>query len=288
MKQRHHNQSLPFHEGSGIRSKQVSRRAKPPEKWSLRVDMPLVRESPATRTGSSSACARRPRVYGLCRDLQQAAQEAFIVIDLNAKNNVIDKRLVTLGLLDASLVHPREVFPRRDREQRAASLSVTTTRRAIRRRARRMSASPGNSWTPAASSQSALSITSSSAGRIPPAPAPPRSSVCAKPAWSSSPSEGAPHMNIIAAHKYVSPRARPLTPEEAEVRRLAYALKIPRPRRARPPPRPGPAPRRRRGPATHIVLMPVRTAPATWTPTPIRERTRRRGSPALTPPAACK
>ncbi|MCE9615061.1 MAG: hypothetical protein K8T26_12355 [Lentisphaerae bacterium] len=34
-------------------------------------------------------------------------------------------------------------------------------------------------------------------------------------------------MRIIAAHKYISPRARPLTPEEAEVRRIAYALKIP-------------------------------------------------------------
>ncbi len=34
-------------------------------------------------------------------------------------------------------------------------------------------------------------------------------------------------MNIIAAHKYVSPRARTLTPEEAEVRRIAYALKVP-------------------------------------------------------------
>jgi hypothetical protein len=36
-----------------------------------------------------------------------------------------------------------------------------------------------------------------------------------------------PHMRIIAAHKYVSPRSRLITPEEAEVRRLAYALKIP-------------------------------------------------------------
>jgi hypothetical protein len=34
-------------------------------------------------------------------------------------------------------------------------------------------------------------------------------------------------MNNISAHKYVSPRARPLTPEEAEVRRIAYALKVP-------------------------------------------------------------
>jgi predicted amidophosphoribosyltransferase len=34
-------------------------------------------------------------------------------------------------------------------------------------------------------------------------------------------------MNTISAHKYVSPRARPLTPEESEVRRIAYALKVP-------------------------------------------------------------
>ena len=36
-------------------------------------------------------------------------------------------------------------------------------------------------------------------------------------------------MNILAARLYVSPRTRPLTPEEAETRRLAYALKEPDP-----------------------------------------------------------
>ncbi len=34
-------------------------------------------------------------------------------------------------------------------------------------------------------------------------------------------------MHIIYAEKYVSPRERPLTPEEFEVRRIAYALKAP-------------------------------------------------------------
>jgi predicted amidophosphoribosyltransferase len=34
-------------------------------------------------------------------------------------------------------------------------------------------------------------------------------------------------MNIVYARKYVSPRGRPLTPEERETRRLAYALKVP-------------------------------------------------------------
>jgi len=33
-------------------------------------------------------------------------------------------------------------------------------------------------------------------------------------------------MHIIYAEKYVSPRERPLTPEEQEVRRIAYALKV--------------------------------------------------------------
>ena len=36
-----------------------------------------------------------------------------------------------------------------------------------------------------------------------------------------------PPIDILSAHKYVSPRSRPLTPEEVEVRRIAYALKIP-------------------------------------------------------------
>ena len=36
-------------------------------------------------------------------------------------------------------------------------------------------------------------------------------------------------MNIRAARKYVSPRVRPLTADEAETRRLAYALKVPSP-----------------------------------------------------------
>ena len=90
--------------------KQVSRRAKPPEKWSFRVDLPLVRESLRDETGSAVRARTPADISALCADLRQSAQEAFIVIDLNAKNNVIDKRLITLGLLDASLVHPREVF----------------------------------------------------------------------------------------------------------------------------------------------------------------------------------
>ena len=65
-------------------------------------------------------------------------------------------------------------------------------------------------------------------------------------------------MNIIAAHKYVSPRSRPLTPEEAEVRRIAYALKVPTPEACETAARDlAPLLDAAEAPDMHIVLMPV-------------------------------
>jgi hypothetical protein len=65
-------------------------------------------------------------------------------------------------------------------------------------------------------------------------------------------------MRIIAAHKYVSPRSRPITPEEAEVRRLAYALKIPTSEACTIAAQAlAPLLDSAEAPATHIVLMPV-------------------------------
>ena len=67
-----------------------------------------------------------------------------------------------------------------------------------------------------------------------------------------------PEMRIITAHKYVSPRARPLTPEEPEVRRIAYALKVPTPEACETAARDlAPLLDAAEAPATHIVLMPV-------------------------------
>jgi hypothetical protein len=65
-------------------------------------------------------------------------------------------------------------------------------------------------------------------------------------------------MRIIAAHKYVSPRSRPITPEEAEVRRLAYALKIPTSEACTIAAQAlAPLLDSAEAPTTHIVLMPV-------------------------------
>jgi predicted amidophosphoribosyltransferase len=65
-------------------------------------------------------------------------------------------------------------------------------------------------------------------------------------------------MNTISAHHYVSPRARPLTHEEQEVRRIAYALKVPTVDACETAARDlAPLLDAAEAPGTHIVLMPV-------------------------------
>lgn len=49
-------------------------------------------------------------VLPLISDISNKQQEYFICISLNGANEVIEKRIVTVGLLDKSQVHPREVF----------------------------------------------------------------------------------------------------------------------------------------------------------------------------------
>jgi len=42
--------------------------------------------------------------------LKDEKQENFYVLMLDTKNNIIGERLITKGILDASIVHPREIF----------------------------------------------------------------------------------------------------------------------------------------------------------------------------------
>lgn len=44
------------------------------------------------------------------RQIAGRQQEHFVCISLNGANEIIEKRIVTVGLLDRSHVHPREVF----------------------------------------------------------------------------------------------------------------------------------------------------------------------------------
>ena len=49
-------------------------------------------------------------ILPLVTDIAGNQQEYFVCISLNGANEVIEKRVVTIGLLDKSPVHPREVF----------------------------------------------------------------------------------------------------------------------------------------------------------------------------------
>lgn len=68
------------------------------------IQLPLVKEA-------KKVMVRTPEnVRDVCEDIKDLAQETFHVLMLNAKNCLINRQMVTIGLADASLVHPREVF----------------------------------------------------------------------------------------------------------------------------------------------------------------------------------
>jgi DNA repair protein RadC len=68
------------------------------------LQLPLVRDV------STSRITTPGEVQKCCSDIAQLAQETFMVVSLDARNNVINKTLCTLGIADAALIHPREAF----------------------------------------------------------------------------------------------------------------------------------------------------------------------------------
>ena len=63
-------------------------------------------EEPVVRITSPNDVMEIPDV----RELKKKKQEHFLVITLNGASEVIRSRTITMGLLNHSLVHPREVF----------------------------------------------------------------------------------------------------------------------------------------------------------------------------------
>lgn len=64
-----------------------------------------------------SICESAPRytsplqvVEAITDDMQQLDREAFYVLHLDGKHRIISKELISLGSLNQSIVHPREVF----------------------------------------------------------------------------------------------------------------------------------------------------------------------------------
>jgi DNA repair protein RadC len=63
------------------------------------------------RTEKKSLKVNKPgKILPLLSDIAEKKQEHFICISLNGANEIIEKRIVTVGLLNKCQVHPREVF----------------------------------------------------------------------------------------------------------------------------------------------------------------------------------
>lgn len=82
------------------------------------IQLPLIRESRKEQIRSPEDVAR------VCADIRDLAQETFHVLMLNAKNNLMNRVMATVGIADASLVHPREVFRQAVTESAAAVVLV--------------------------------------------------------------------------------------------------------------------------------------------------------------------
>jgi DNA repair protein RadC len=68
------------------------------------VQLPLVREAGKERVVTPTD------VYRVCADIAHLAQESFHVLCVNARNQVLNRHMISLGLVDTALVHSREVF----------------------------------------------------------------------------------------------------------------------------------------------------------------------------------
>ena len=82
---------------------------------------PYVSELKARRYRKPPRPIRGPDdVYSVCRSMAKYTKEHFVVLLLNARHEVIGKETVSVGSLNASIVHPREVFNPAIRESAAS------------------------------------------------------------------------------------------------------------------------------------------------------------------------
>lgn len=86
-----------------------------------RIRFSLVREnyvdSPIKKIASSKEC-----VEFLHSQLDNWDREAFLVIHLDTKNQIVDFHIASIGSLSTSIVHPREIWSCAVRNQAAAVL----------------------------------------------------------------------------------------------------------------------------------------------------------------------
>ena len=68
------------------------------------LELAMVRE-----TGGPKICGPQD-TYRVCADIAGLAQETFHVLLVDAKNKLVKRALVGVGIVDACLVHCREVY----------------------------------------------------------------------------------------------------------------------------------------------------------------------------------
>lgn len=62
-------------------------------------------------TGKKTSFIMKPKdVWSELADIRTSKKEHFIVFYLDVKNQIIKKEIISIGILNTSLVHPREVF----------------------------------------------------------------------------------------------------------------------------------------------------------------------------------
>jgi len=67
-------------------------------------------KSKRMKVSEREPCRTPSDVYDLFKKIADLEQEVFCVVTLDSKNRAINTHMISMGLLNASLVHPREVF----------------------------------------------------------------------------------------------------------------------------------------------------------------------------------
>ncbi|MBU4480506.1 DNA repair protein RadC [Patescibacteria group bacterium] len=49
-------------------------------------------------------------IWKLCSDIRDSKKEHFVAFYIDTQNNLIERQIISIGTLNASLVHPREIF----------------------------------------------------------------------------------------------------------------------------------------------------------------------------------
>jgi DNA repair protein RadC len=75
------------------------------------------------RTDSDEAIVRAADIYKLSFNIARKKQEHFMLITLNGASCVIKKRIIFVGTINQSVIHPREIFHHAIKD-RAASIII--------------------------------------------------------------------------------------------------------------------------------------------------------------------